>query len=288
MRTVWAGLAAMMLATAPLAAEEKAGEAVSTADLFGFTDGSTVGKQGDRGVALEFETALGQRAVRWKALGVKSEFSFAPIDGVEIAPSLMMGFARLRDPAVPSIVEGAGIAKLATEVKIALIERTKGPFGLTLILEPSLAWFDPGMVGAGHGARFEAKLALDRALIENQLFVAFNLVGAVGRFRPDGGAPVQESSALALSAAMAGRVFGDVFMGVEAVHARAYGGFGFSRAAGHAFFLGPTLWAKLPNEWELQMAWQTQLSGRARGVPGDLDLTNFSHHVGKVKFALGF
>jgi hypothetical protein len=62
----------------------------------------------------------------------------------------------------------------------------------------------------------------------------------------------------------------------------------FDSFAGHALYLGPTLYARLgANVW-LSAAWNVQVWGAATGIPGALDLSNFERHQAKLRLGMEF
>jgi hypothetical protein len=65
---------------------------------------------------------------------------------------------------------------------------------------------------------------------------------------------------------------------------RRYEGLGLDSFAGHAVFLGPTIYANLSDA----VGWSTQVAGRAADDPGWLDLTNFERHQARLLFGFTF
>lgn len=68
----------------------------------------------------------------------------------------------------------------------------------------------------------------------------------------------------------------------------AYDTLGFGREAGHATFAGPGIDRQATKDLAISAAYNIQLAGKAKGEPGNLDLTNFSQHLVKVKLAYSF
>ena len=90
------------------------------------------------------------------------------------------------------------------------------------------------------------------------------------------------------SACTAGQVVPNVFLGVEARYARAYGGLALDRFDGQALFVGPTAYAKFPNGAWISAAWNAQVAGRSVELPAALDHTNFPHHEVVIRFGQPF
>jgi hypothetical protein len=91
---------------------------------------------------------------------------------------------------------------------------------------------------------------------------------------------------LGISGALAMAVGSGVFIGGEIVYRRLYDGLGFDSFAGHALFVGPTVYAKLSERWWASLAWNIQVRGRASAQGGALDLVNFERH--RAAFRLGY
>jgi hypothetical protein len=81
---------------------------------------------------------------------------------------------------------------------------------------------------------------------------------------------------------------GGLFVGAEVVYQRLYDGLGFDSFAGHALFLGPTLYARLSEHWWASFAWNAQVVGYAADQPGALDLVNFERHRAILRFGYHF
>ena len=63
---------------------------------------------------------------------------------------------------------------------------------------------------------------------------------------------------------------------------RAHHELGFGKEAGYATFAGPGIFWQATKQLALSAAYNIQVSGKAKGEPGNLDLTNFSQHLVKV------
>ena len=79
-----------------------------------------------------------------------------------------------------------------------------------------------------------------------------------------------------------------MFLGAEVRYFRAYEGLTLQHFRGEAVFVGPTLFAKLSEKLGITAAFSTQVAGHAVGVPGRLDLDNFSHYQARLKIFYEF
>src|SRR3954447_20724395 len=98
----------------------------------------------------------------------------------------------------------------------------------------------------------------------------------------------ERSSNLGVSGALAFQAFPNLFLGAEVRYLRAYEGLTLQHFRGEAVFVGPTLYAKLADDLSISAAFSTQVAGHGVGVPGRLDLDNFSRHEAKLKIKYEF
>lgn len=98
----------------------------------------------------------------------------------------------------------------------------------------------------------------------------------------------ERSSNFGVSGALAFQAIPNLFLGAEVRYLRAYEGLTLQHFRGEAVFVGPTLYAKLSDHLAISAAFSTQVAGHAVGVPGRLDLDNFSRHQAKLKIKYEF
>ena len=98
----------------------------------------------------------------------------------------------------------------------------------------------------------------------------------------------ERSSKLGVSGALAFQAIPNVFLGAEVRYLRAYDGLTLQHFRGEAVFVGPTLYAKLTDHLAISAAFSAQVAGHAVGVPGRLDLENFSRYDAKLKIKYEF
>ncbi len=98
----------------------------------------------------------------------------------------------------------------------------------------------------------------------------------------------ERSSQFGVSGALSFQAFPNVFLGGEVRYLRAYEGLTLQRFRGEAVFVGPTLFARLGERLAVSAAFSTQVAGHAVGVPGRLDLDNFSRYQARVRLIYEF
>ena len=142
-----------------LADEDKAGagahgadgdKAVETENIFGFTAGSDTGDAGGKGVSAEATPRIGKRIGAYRALGTKAEFGFGVTDDFNISFAALGSCHRIRNvPDFDDIGGRCAFNGFGTEVRWRFLDRSKGPFGLTLQLEPGFSRIDGGLGSPG-------------------------------------------------------------------------------------------------------------------------------------------
>ncbi|HEX8417754.1 MAG TPA: hypothetical protein VF641_09125 [Methylobacterium sp.] len=261
---------------------------IDTEHLFGFTEGSDIGVPGERELESETTGRLGKRAGRFRAFDSGIALKMPLSDWFRVAPGL--GFAAYDIGGVPGLADRpvGTFAGAFLETRLRLLQRDAEPFGLTLNVVPSLGRVDGGTGAPVRSFGSEFGLLADRELIPGLLVGAVNLGYGLASLRSDATGTTAEGSSLELSGALAYRVAPSVFLGGEARYVRAYGGLALEEFAGHAVYLGPTLYTALSERAWLSFTWGTQVAGKAVGARGDLDLSNFDRHQMRLRIGYTF
>lgn len=267
-------------APAPLSACSES-EGIPT-DAFGFTTGSDVAEPGSLGASLTYGGAFGTRTGRLNSHGAQLQGSYGLFPCFEIGPYLLGGYtsASAGGISADALSYGAGV-----EMKYRLLGRDLHGLGLTLVLDPSVNRTDPD--GAGRFTTYNTGIRLfaDKTLLPGKLYGAVNLSHDMTWTGPD---PYGRSSTFTVSGSLAWQVTDGVYLSGEMRHMRRYNDLGFGNEAGYATFAGPGVYWQATKQLALSAAYNVQLAGKAKGEPGNLDLTNFSQHLVKVKAAYSF
>lgn len=262
---------------------------LETKYIFGFTEGSDIGAEGEK--AIEFETtgAFGMRGGHFSAIEQEVEF-----EGV---PTQFFGYELSAHGLAQSInnVEGLdnfhniNFSGLSAEFRFLLIDRGPGsPIGLTFTVQPEWARVD-GVSGAlTRDFSATLKAVADTEIIPNRLYAAANLIYEPDVSREFGAYKWQQSSNLGLTAAMAYRIAPKVTLGGELQYYRAFDGLGMQTFQGNALYVGPTLHVQFTGKIMLAAAFSTQISGHATGEGRSLDLTNFQRNLANLKLEFEF
>jgi hypothetical protein len=251
-------------------------------DAFGFTTGSDVADLGSFGPSFTYGGAYGTRTGRMNSHGGQLQGSYGLFPCLEVGPYLLGNFTNASVGGFNADERslGAGV-----EMKYKLLSRELHGIGLTAVIDPSFNRVDPE--GAGRFTTFNTGLRLfaDTTLIPGKLYAAVNVSQDLTWTGPD---PYGRSSTLTLSGSLAWQVLDGVYLSGEVRHQRAYDTLGFSKEAGYATFAGPGIYWQATKALAISAAYNVQLAGKAKDEPGNLDLTNFSQHLLKVKIGYSF
>jgi len=120
------------------------------------------------------------------------------------------------------------------------------------------------------------------ALVPERVFGAVNLA-----YTPEfnaAGREIERTSSLEASAAIAGRVGENLFVGAELRNLTIHDGAFFEKFLGWALYASPTLYLSLAGKGYVAAAWSEQLVGKAAGESGArLDLVNHERHQFRIK-----
>lgn len=257
--------------------------------LFGFTEGSDIGEEGEQSIEFETTTSSKKRGKTYSAVEQEIEY--------ENVPSQFFGYELSAHGSSHSIhnVDGldnlnrAGFSGLSTELRFLLVGRGPGsPFGLTFVAAPEWERIDgaSGVFTTNFSTTY--KLVADTELIPNRLFAAANLIYEPEVSKEFGDTGWNRSSSIAASAALAYRLTPKVTLGGELEYDRAYEGLAFQTFDGHAVYAGPTLHVQFTSKIMLAAAFSTQIAGHAVGEHYALDLTDFERYRGNLKFEIEF
>jgi hypothetical protein len=264
------------------------GDDLDSEHLFGFTQGTDIGAKGDKEVELEGFGGFGKGQGAYSAVAGGVEGKFTIFDNFRISPEI--GMAHHNIGGVPGLDDrnGANFEGAAIEMKYRLLDRRLAGVGVTVGVTPGWARVDDASGEPVDSQGVGLLFSTDYELVPAWVLTAFNMTYDLAATRSHVTGGWTHDSLFGLSGAIAAQVVQGVFLGVEARYARAYGGLAFDHFDGHALFVGPSAYAKLPNGAWISVAWNAQVAGRSVEVPAALDLTNFPHHEVAVRFGQPF
>jgi hypothetical protein len=278
----------MLLASRPALAGETFHE-LESKYLFGFTDGTDIGEEGEK--EIEFETTGSYQMKRGRYNATEQEIEWEQVPSQYWGYELSLHGSSHQIAGVPGLDNRnvTNFSGLSWKPKWLIVGRGPGdPVGLSLSIQPEWERID-GTTGA-HAANFssEVRLAADTELIPNRLFAAANLVYAPEWARETGDPAWAQQSGVGLTGALTYRITPMVALGGETEYYRAYNGLGLDQYVGEAVYVGPTLYVQFTPKIYMAAAWSSQIAGHSVGDASRLDLTDYQRQRVNFKFGVEF
>src|SRR5262249_4109135 len=148
---------------------------IETKYIFGFTEGTSIGLEGEKEVSAESVSGFGKSAGKYFATQTKLEFEHTPSQFFQFEVGALVMSHSIGD--VPDLDNRNAITfgGLFGELRYLLVERSQtSPFALTLSFEP--VWRRIDETGGERVTNFEleTRLHLDTELVENRVFLGVN------------------------------------------------------------------------------------------------------------------
>lgn len=265
---------------------------IETKYVFGFTEGSGIGLEGEKEVSIDTEARLGKSGGRYWASESKLEFEFTPSQYVQFEFGPFFSAHNISN--VPGLDDRkqVNLGGAFGEIRYLLLDRNpSSPLALTVSAEPEWRRTDETTGSHVNNVELELKLNADVELVKNRLYFGSNLLyESEGTRDPDGiGGGWEKESKLGVSGALSYRVTPTVLAGAELWYLRHYDGMWANSFTGDAFYVGPTLFVQITPKAFITAAWNVQVAGSDVDDPtAHLNLSEFSRHRFKIKTAFEF
>lgn len=264
---------------------------IETKYIFGFTEGSGVGLEGEKELSAETIMNFGKQGGHYWRSETKLEFEFTPNQYVQFELGPLVATHDINGVTDLDDRNQVNFSGFFGEIRWLLLDRgPSSPLAITLSAEPE--WHSVDETSGAHVTNFglELKVNADLELIKNRLYLGSNLLYEPEATRdPDGiGAGWEQESTGGVSAALSYRITPPIFIGVEAWYLRHYDGAWFNTFTGDAVYVGPTLYVQLSPKTFMTAAWNVQVWGSDVDATGLLNLSEFSHNRAKLKVAVEF
>jgi len=265
---------------------------VETKYIFGFTEGSGIGLEGEKEFSWESVARFGKADGRYWASETKLEYEFTPNQYVQFELGPLVSTHSIRNVTDMDNRSQVSFAGFFGEIRYLLLDRSSSnPLAITLSAEPEWRRTDETSGQRVNNFELELKVNADLELIENRLYLGSNLLyEPEATHDPDHiGAGWEKESTGGVSGAISYRISPPLFVGAEVWYLRHYDGIWFNTYTGDAVFVGPTLYAQLNPKAFVTAAWNTQIVGHDVEMPGSkLNLSEFSRQRAKLKLAVEF
>jgi outer membrane putative beta-barrel porin/alpha-amylase len=265
---------------------------IETKYIFGFTEGSGIGLEGEKEFSIDTEARIGKSGGKYWGSETKLEYEFTPNQYVQFEFGPFLSAHKI------SCVDGlddrsrGDLGGFFGEIRTIILDRgPNSPLAVTFSAEPEWRRIDETSGERVNNFELELKVNADLELIAKQLYLGFNLLyEPEATHDPDRiGAGWMTESKAGVSAALSYRIVQSVFVGVEAWYLRHYDGTWLNNFTGDAWFVGPTLYAQINKKMFISAAWNAQVSGRDVDDPtAKFNTAEFTRHRAKLKFAVEF
>jgi hypothetical protein len=238
--------------------------------IFGFTEGTDIGKKGEKEVENNTIIRFGKLG-SYSAIENETAYRYVISDSLRLSLGGLLDYHCVHD--VPELAnrQEFNFRGLNSEFRWHVLDRN--PIGLTLSLAPQ--WERIDSLSAAHIESYAspASILVDASPIPKKLFAAVNLTYTPSVIRSD--STWHHNDVLELSAAMAYATGPDVFVGAEARHLSGSGVDQKGLFAAHGLFVGPSVYFKLSDTMTLKAAWSFQVVDE---TTHHADLTNFERN----------
>jgi len=257
-----------------------------TEHMFGFTEGSDIGRRSDLEGEVETISRLGRQANSYSVVSTTATLKYGVTDQFRVAPAVSVTNYSVSGLAGSNDYNRFSFEAVSLELRYHPLDRFSAPIGLTFVATPFYGFTNvtSGTPADRVGAEFIA--VADRELIPGQLFVALNVAYALETTRDQASGVSLDGSTLRFNAAVSRRLLSWLYVGGEARYLRTSVGLAPNGLIGQAVYLGPVFYAPLSGGVTLSGAWNIQAWGQAGALGGGLDLTNFERN--QVKLRLSF
>jgi hypothetical protein len=262
-------------------------ERIDTEHLFGFMLGTDIGEVGEKEIQPVILSRFEKRPGFYRVFFPQIEYEFVPMENVRLSPGV--SFAHYNISGVQGLEDRTQwVAQSASfDARYRFIDRDRAGFGFAIDAEPSWSRVDETSGEQIQGYGTDISIIFDKELVPNQVMTAFNVVYSPDISRSRATGVWSREATAGFAAGLMYRV-GSVLLGVESRYLRKYESLGLNNFAGQAFFVGPSAFVPLNDPWSVTISWTIQAAGRAVGVPGSLDLTNFERQAFRMEFDLEF
>jgi hypothetical protein len=269
------------------ASAEDAFREIETKYIFGFTEGSGIGLEGEKEFSPDSVTSIGKRDGKYTATETKLKYEFTPNQYIQFELGPIVSWHNIQNVTGLDNRNQTSFSGAFLEFRYLLLDRPASPLAVTLAIEPEWHRTDETTGEAVTNYGLEMRINADLQLVPNRLYLGWNLLYEPETTRGTSGTWVNEST-IGISNALAFRVLPWLTIGGEVWYLRHYDGAGLNAFTGDAIFAGPNVYVQLNRKMFVTAAWNAQVAGRDLESPGRFDLSDFARHRVKLKFAVEF
>jgi hypothetical protein len=279
--------AALVLAPAAHGDEDDAA-AFDTDHLFAFNSGSDIDKPGTKELDAGLTGRFGRNGGTYRAYESELSFQYTAARNLQLQLAASGTYHRIKDVPDMDDRDMAAFSGLSIGLSYRLLDRAAQGLGLAVSAEPYWTRVDDdtGERVNGYGSAFV--IAADMELVPNFLVGVANVSyePEAVKSRVDG--TWSRENTTGFGGGLMLKLHDKIFAGAEARYLWRYDSLNFNDFAGRAIYVGPTVSVAFSENVRLTLGWSTQVSGRAAGDDGALDLVNFDRNQARAAFGVSF
>jgi hypothetical protein len=155
---------------------------IETKYVFGFTEGSGIGLEGEKEFSLDTEARMGKRrnvpgSTRYWGSETKAEFEFTPNQYVQFEFGPLLTGHSIHNVVDLNDRNQLEFGGLFGEIRVLLLDRgPSSPLAVTLSFEPNWRRIDETGGDRVTNYEFETKLNIDYELVKNRLYLGSNIL----------------------------------------------------------------------------------------------------------------
>jgi hypothetical protein len=282
-----AGAAARTAQPAGGKSQPKQKHGIFTWAIFGFTEGSDTDVPGGKSLYNQSDGRFARANAGYWALATNFGVSYSPDARANLFVAGAAGDEVILNGLRGPLADDGSSTNVGVNggIKYQMLDRPTSGFGLAFQAAPYYTRTGLATGNATHAVGSEFRLLADTELVPQTLFGAVNFSYTPEISTGSSG----DTSMFEAAAAIAGRAFDGVFLGVETRYLDKYGGLFFAQHLGWALYAGPTLYVAIADAGYFGIAWSHQMVGRAAATPSaSLELSDFERNQIRVKAGFFF
>src|ERR1043166_5773717 len=153
---------------------------IETKYIFGFTEGSGIGLEGEKEFSVDTVARLGKRDGRYTATETKFEFEYTPNQYIQLEFGPLAAGHYIRNVTDLEDRNTFRPSGFFGEIRYLLLDRPASPVAVTVSFEPNYRGFDETSGLPVQNFEFETKIMADAELVKNRVYAAANLTYDTG------------------------------------------------------------------------------------------------------------
>jgi hypothetical protein len=255
------------------------GSEIDSEHIFGFSEGSDIGSQGEREIESVTIGSFGKIG-NYSNIDNETSFRYGLTNQVRLSIGTLTDFYGTYNSPGLSNRSIATFSGLIGEMRVNIVDRMKSPFGMSLSINPQWRQIDPFSGETTGNYAIPATLLIDKEVISEKFFVATNLIYTPSFLR------VNEmrghDDAFTVIAAGTYALGSNIFAGMEIRHENLAQNGTF---IAHALFVGPSMFYRFSQTFTAKIAWAAQIPDVGSNA---LDFASYERHQIELQIAYNF